>query len=354
MRIFECDYCSHPLFFENERCEKCNYLTGYFSQDCDMLSFDPAQLVLKSEKDGKLFRYCDNKAFGVCNWLIPFEKNERFCPACELNRIIPNLSDHQNFQKWQKLEVAKHRLIYQLDHLNLTYYSKLKDVDHGLCFDFLSRSPDHNRMTGHASGVITILLDEADSVHLEKMKSELLEPYRTLIGHFRHEVGHYFWDRLIATDSIDLEEFRKIFGDERKDYNQALLNYYQSKNQIVWQNEFITQYASAHPWEDWAETWAHYLHIMDMAETSFSFGLSVNPTTASQFALRDKIDFDPYLVSDFDKIFNAWLPISFAINSLNRSMGIPDAYPFVINRAVIGKMKFIHSLLFGIREKQGL
>lgn len=348
MKIFECDHCRHALFFENHRCEKCGHLMGYSAENQDILTFDPAKLVMESDKDGQLYRYCANREFDVCNWLIPLENGEKYCKACELNRTIPNLSDRQNFRKWQKLEVAKHRLIYQLDRLNLSYLSKFKNTTEGLCFDFLSRNPSHNRMTGHSSGVITILLEEADSVHLEKMKSELLEPYRTLIGHFRHEVGHYFWDLLIAKDSEILAEFRAIFGDERGDYNQALLKYYQSKYQSDWEGRFISQYASSHPWEDWAETWANYLHIMAMAETSFSFGISVNPKLKER-SLHGEIDFDPYQTPDFNRIFKAWFPISFAINSLNRSMGIPDAYPFVINSAVIKKMKFIHRLLFRIR-----
>lgn len=348
MKIFECDNCRHALFFENHRCEKCGHLTGYSPVEQDILTFEPDKLVMKSDKDGKLYRYCSNREFDVCNWLIPFEMGERFCEACELNRTIPNLSDHQNFQKWKRLEVAKHRLIYQLDRLKLPYVSKLKKPDEGVCFDFLSRSPTHNRMTGHASGVITILLDEADSVHLEKMKSELLEPYRTLIGHFRHEVGHYFWDLLISKDQKILGEFRSIFGDERENYSQALLSYYQSKYKSDWQGTFISQYASSHPWEDWAETWAHYLHIMAMAETAYSFGIAVKPNL-NEAALHGEIDFDPYQTPDFDRIFKAWFPVSFAINSLNRSMGIPDAYPFVVNGAVIKKMKFIHRLLFGMR-----
>jgi hypothetical protein len=303
---------------------------------------------MTSDKDGRLYRYCANRQYEVCNWLIPLEKGEKYCNACELNRTIPNLSDRKNFQKWKKLEVAKHRLIYQLDQLKLPYESKLKNPTEGVCFDFLSRSPSHNRMTGHASGVITILLDEADSVHLEKMKSELLEPYRTLIGHFRHEVGHYFWDLLIAKDPKILDEFRSIFGDEREDYGKALLKYYQSKYQTDWQGNFISQYASSHPWEDWAETWANYLHIMAMAETAFSFGLAVNPIL-NEPSFQGKIDFDPYQTEDFDRIFKAWFPVSFAINSLNRSMGIPDAYPFVINSAVLRKMRFIHRLLNRLR-----
>lgn len=348
MKIFECDHCANPIFFENNRCEKCGYLTGYSPIDQDILSFDPAFFPMVSQIDGKLFRYCANKEFDVCNWLVPVEKEEKFCRACELNQTIPNLSDHKNFQKWQKLEIAKHRLIYQLDRLNLPYFSKLKNRDQGVCFDFLSRSPSHNRMTGHANGVITILLEEADSVHLEKMKSELSEPYRTLIGHFRHEVGHYFWDLLIAKEPENLQNFRCIFGDERIDYGQALVTYYQSKSGVNWKDNYITQYASSHPWEDWAETWAHYLHIMDMAETAYSFGITIKPKL-NEVSLQGEIHFDPYVTTDFNQIFNAWFPISFAINSLNRSMGIADAYPFVINGAVIKKMKFIHRLLFGMR-----
>lgn len=348
MIIFECDNCAHSLFFENHTCEKCRHLTGYSMIDHRMLTFDPLVSTLVSDKDGREFRYCKNKELGVCNWLIPIEKDEKFCQACKLNRTIPNLSDQKNFQKWRKLEVAKHRLIFQLESLNLPYISKLKDRNQGVCFDFLSRNSSHNRMTGHASGVITILLDEADSVHLEMMKTKLFEPYRTLIGHFRHEVGHYYWDRLVAIHPETLQQFRDIFGDERVDYAQSLKTYYQSSNQSDWKKNYISKYATAHPWEDWAETWAHYLHIMDMAETSFSFGISVDPIL-DESSLRGKIDFDPYKTPDFDKIFRAWFPISIAINSLNRSMGTQDAYPFVINSAVVKKMKFIHHLILRLR-----
>lgn len=348
MRIFKCDNCAHSLFFENHSCERCGHIIGFSVADQQMLTFDPSKSTLVSDEYVQVYRYCANKEFGVCNWVIPAEEANKFCPACELNRTIPNLSDQKNFEKWQNLEVAKHRLIYQLERFNLPYVSKLRDRKHGVCFDFLSRNSSHNRMTGHASGVITILLDEADSVHLEMMKTQLLEPYRTLIGHFRHEVGHYYWDRLVANNPRRLQEFRDIFGDERMDYGQSLLTYYQTKDESNWKDEFISQYASSHPWEDWAETWAHYLHIMDMAETSFSFGISVDPIL-DESSLRGTIDFDPYKTVEFDKIFGAWFPISFAINSLNRSMGIADAYPFVINASVISKMRFIHQLLLRLR-----
>ena len=202
-------------------------------------------------------------------------------------------------------------------------------------------------MTGHANGLITILLSEADSVHREQMRKQMSEPYRTLIGHFRHEVGHYFWDRLVANNEKRLTEFRNLFGDDRLDYGEALKNYYRTGAPANWQQTYISKYASSHAWEDWAETWAHYLHIMDMAETAYYYGISVNPNV-NEKSIKGSFTFDPYEKRDFEKIYQSWAPISFAINSLNRSMGVPDAYPFVVSSAVVTKMKFIHKLIYNL------
>jgi len=344
MKLFDCGNCSNTLFFENVSCEKCGHLVGYSSSNALMNTFKPTAYPLVSDREGGAFKYCCNTEYGVCNWIIPADSNHTFCAACELNQTIPNLSDAANFTKWQKLEVAKHRLIYQLQRLNLDILPKESNHKTGLCFDFISKQGNPKIMTGHANGVITILLAEADSVHREQMRKQFSEPYRTLIGHFRHEVGHYYWDRLIATSDISLALFREQFGDDRIDYNLALQRYYRNAAPTNWQENYISQYASAHPWEDWAETWAHYLHIMDMAETAYYFGMSVDPSVKDT-SLKGSIDFDPYEIRDFIKIYQAWLPISFAINSLNRSMGVPDAYPFVVSLAVVEKMKFIHKII---------
>lgn len=309
-----------------------------------MLTFEPNTFPLISDRKGEEYKYCQNKEFGVCNWLMPAEDECEFCPACELNRTIPDLSDGENFQKWQKLEVAKHRLVYQLVALGLAIPPQETNPEIGLCFDFISKQGDSKIMTGHANGVITILLSEADSVHREQMRKQLSEPYRTLIGHFRHEVGHYFWDRLVATNQGILSDFRAIFGNEQADYGVSLKTYYQNGSPANWQEAFISQYATSHPWEDWAESWAHYLHIMDMTETAYYFGISVQPILKEK-NLCGSVDFDPYQIRDFNTIYNTWAPLSFAINSLNRSMGIPDAYPFVVSPAVVDKMKFIHRLV---------
>ncbi len=345
MKIFECGNCAHPLYFENESCEKCGHLSGYYDARLEMLTFKKGNVNMVSDRNGQQFKYCQNKEYGVCNWLIPASDENHFCNACALNRTIPDLSDNANFPKWQKLEIAKHRLVYQLQRLGLAIPAKEHHPEIGLSFDFISKQNDPQIMTGHADGLITILLSEADSVFREKMRKQMSEPYRTLIGHFRHEVGHYFWDRLVASDQTVLNNFRNLFGNEQTDYSDALKTHYQNGAPANWQNNFISEYATSHAWEDWAETWAHYLHIMDMTETAYYFGMSVEPILKDK-SLSGSVDFDPYEIKDFNSIYNAWAPMSFAINSLNRSMGIPDAYPFVVSSVVVEKMKFIHKLVF--------
>ena len=344
MKLFECGNCANPLFFENVRCEKCGHFCGFSVTDLSMQTFASTVIPMISDRENIQYKYCKNHEFGVCNWVILIDQEDEFCKACDLNRTIPNLSDDENFKKWQKLEVAKHRLLYQLERLKLPYVSRTRDEENGLCFDFISQKDNPTIMTGHANGVVTILLSEADSVHRELMRTQMSEPYRTLIGHFRHEVGHYFWDLLVAPNERKLKLFRKIFGDDRADYGEALSNYYATGAPADWQRDHISEYATAHAWEDWAESWAHYLHIMDMAETAYYFGISVMPKL-SVIEPRASIRTDPYEVLNFERIFKSWIPVSFAINSLNRSMGIPDAYPFVVSPTVVQKMKVIHQMV---------
>ena len=187
--------------------------------------------------------------------------------------MIPTYEDDRNFEKWRQLEMAKHRLIYQLLALHLPLIPKSKDQMNGLSFDFLVADNASNRVTGHSNGLVTILLDEGDSVHREQIRKQLSEPYRTLLGHFRHEIGHYYW--MLLSDPNDKNRFREIFGDETVNYYEALQTHYQFDAPQDWNQRFISKYASSHPWEDWAETWAHYLHIMDTLETAHYLGLSL-------------------------------------------------------------------------------
>ncbi|MBV9557823.1 MAG: putative zinc-binding metallopeptidase, partial [Pseudolabrys sp.] len=195
-------------------------------------------------------------------------------------------------------------------------------------------------MTGHAAGLITLNLAEADDAERERQRTQMHEPYRTLLGHFRHEIAHYYWDRLVA-NSASLEDFRNLFGDERKDYAQSLQDHYNNGPPPNWHESFVTAYASTHPWEDFAETWAHYFHMVDTLETARDFGLSVRPRVLKSHDLAMDIDFDPHH-ADIDRIIDAWLPLTFAVNSINRSMGLPDLYPFVLAPPVIVKLAFIH------------
>ncbi len=348
MKIFECGHCHHALFFENSHCEKCGHLCGYDANSQQMLTFNPKNESLISDRNREVYKYCKNKEHDACNWLLPSEAASDFCAACQLNRTIPNLSTEKNLEKWRNLEVAKHRLIYQLQKLHLPLDSKHK-IEHGLAFDFVVSEDQGKLMTGHASGIVTILLREADSVFREQTRIQLFEPYRTLIGHLRHEVGHYFWDRLISIDANHLQQFRSTFGDERRDYGESLQHYYKTGAPDDWQQSFISKYASSHPWEDWAETWAHYLHIMDMVETAYYFGISANPKSNTK-SMDIDVSFDPYEVEDFDAVIQTCVPLSFAVNSINRAMGVQDVYPFVISGAVVNKMKFIHQLLLGRKD----
>lgn len=295
-------------------------------------------LVECGTKD-KVYKYCANYGYGVCNWVLTENSaNGVFCPACSVNRTIPNLNSEINRSRWRKIEVAKHRLIYSFLRLKLPFNTP----DHPLVFDFKEETDGEKIITGHADGVITINIAEADEVERTKNKQDLGERYRTLLGHFRHESGHYFWDVLIRDDHEKLQGFRHLFGDERKDYNEALKAYYNSDFQSNWMNNFISPYATAHPWEDWAESWAHYLHMMDTLETAFAFGLGINPENEDM--LTTQITKDPYEIKNFTRLVKMWLPLTFALNSLNRSMGHQDFYPFVISAPVIEKLSYIHEL----------
>lgn len=349
MKIFECGNCHYALFFENNYCENCGHLCGYDERSNKMLTFDPLNASLISDRNHNEYKYCKNKEHEVCNWLVPVESPDDFCRACQHNRTIPNLSKKKNLEKWGLLEVAKHRLIYQLQKLHLPLISKHKD-DQGFAFDFVVSQEPGQLMTGHASGIVTILLREADSVFREQTRIQLLEPYRTLIGHLRHEVGHYFWQLLISKDAKLLADFRSIFGDEKQDYNDSLQQYYKTGAPDNWQLSFISKYASSHPWEDWAETWAHYLHIMDMVETAYYFDIKASPKGTTK-SMDFEVSSDPYQVINFDHVIQTCVPLSFAVNSINRAMGVPDVYPFVVSGAVADKMKFIHQLLLGRKRR---
>jgi hypothetical protein len=365
VKLFTCTHCGQILYFENSRCEKCHYPLGFESTQLQLrpLVAQPDghsfRLYGEPEETGTTYTYCTNHEHNACNWLVPSDSATPFCIACALNNTIPNLSQPDNLLRWRNIEVAKHRLVYSLLCLHLPVVSKTVYPEEGLQFEFKaskSADPSERVLTGHDNGVITINIDEADDIKREQARQAMHEVYRTLLGHFRHEVGHYYWDRLID-NSPYLEECRQVFGDDRADYGEALKKHYAEGAPADWQQHFISSYATSHPWEDWAETWAHYLHILDTLQTAHAFGLRLDPLDAApEQGLKASIE-DPYILADFTQVMAMWLPLTFALNSLNRSMGQPDPYPFIISPDVVNKLAFIHRVAgdrVGLASRQQL
>ena len=335
---FYCDNCQNVLFFENSVCLKCQSKVGFDHDHRKMV-------VLGPESDLAL---CQNGVdYHVCNWVRPVGSSQPLCAACQLNRMIPDLSADGNIVAWGKMEAAKRRVLYTLAEIGLRPKSKLQDPD-GLTFDLLSPTPEAPVLTGHDNGVITLNLLEADDAHREKMRTGLGEPSRTLGGHFRHEIGHYYWDRLLKprdTDDPVFRKWRQIFGDERHDYQAALQRYYKNGPADEWWNNYISAYATMHPWEDWAETWAQYLHILDGMETARDFGwdsqevpIPFTPFTAAQIKVPED-EADP----EFLELVNSWLRLAPALNEIALSLGQGSLFPFVFTPAAVRKIHFVHA-----------
>lgn len=351
MKLFNCDHCHNLSYFDNARCTHCGATLGFLPSELRLAAMEPVgeYWQVLGDSSGRRWRQCRHyRELGVCNWMVAAEDTEEFCLACRLNRTIPDLSVEGNLQLWQKLEQEKRRLVYSLLRLNLPLESRQQNPA-GLAFDFLAdTTPAFNErervLTGHAQGVITINIAEADPVVRARMRNEMAEPYRTVLGHFRHESGHYYWDRLVW-NSPQLQPWRTLFGDERSDYTRALENHYQQGPDADWKQHFVSAYAASHPWEDWAETWAHYLLMVDTLETAHQFGLSTHPLAGPDDSLNLDVQLDAYAEANFGRLFDHWVALTIALNSLNRSMGHEHAYPFVLTQTVRDKLAFVHQLV---------
>lgn len=327
MLTFHCDTCSSPVFYENIRCLRCGSTLGIVPGTYEVHSLKPTDGGKLTAKNGKSYRLCKNSVeYGCCNQLVLADDSSDYCRSCQFTEITPNLTFENNRRLWVVMEKAKRRLLFSLLRLDLHPMPKSKDAVTGLAFRFLVDNST-GIMTGHENGVITITLAEADDAIRAARKQQLGEGYRTLLGHFRHEIGHYYWDRLIA-DRGRLNEFRSIFGDETVDYKAALAVHYSKGDFDEWKGNFISKYASSHPWEDWAETFAHFLHMRDVLETSHAVGLNQN--------------FDTVGTDDFRGMIELWLSTTFRLNELGRSIGSGDLYPFVLSDKAIAKMEFVH------------
>jgi hypothetical protein len=330
MRAFSCENCGQLLFFENNACLRCGMAQGFVPEEMTL-----AALPLR-ERGGRSLRRCANAVLATCNWVLPGDDPAALCRSCRLTRTRPADGDAVGLRAFAPAEAAKRRLLFELLDLGLPV-----DEDR-LRFDLLS-SVAQPVVTGHADGLITIDLAESDDVRREKRRTELGEPYRTMLGHFRHEIGHYYQPILVdARGPEELARCRALFGDEREDYTAAQERHYNEGPPADWPERFVSAYATMHPWEDWAETFAHCLHIRDTMQTAAAFGLIVTgPAPVEDPALTSV----PAVDGDADSIealIETWLPLTYALNAINRSMGLDDLYPFTLAPAVIDKLGYVH------------
>lgn len=355
--------CGSLIFFRNSFCLNCHTALGYDPFLGRVLPLNPGAepdtwIVTGEDLSEGAKRYwrCSNvNTAAACNWLVPISgvgHTQFLCANCSLNRTIPDMSVAENQVLWASVEKAKRRVVSALIALGLPVRSKVsEDPYQGLAFDIL-RSPTNGPkiLTGHKDGLITLNIEEADDVTREKIRNDLREPYRTLVGHLRHEVGHYYWEQLVH-HSPYLAKYQELFGDEGTNYEEALKRYYQNGPDPAWRGIFVSAYASAHPWEDWAETWAHYMHMLDTLSTASSFGLT------AQSVDMPFIPFTPEAVwpggvdqESFLSLLNSWLKLTAVLNELCRSMGQPDFYPFALPTPTIRKLHFVHSVIHSTRH----
>jgi hypothetical protein len=375
-RLFTCR-CGRPVFFRNSECLACHTPLGYDSHARLLLPLEPATddrqaPVVAPESHGGpapqadspwwrafaggsgalRFRRCSNlDTAAACNWLVAesdtLAGEPPLCRCCRLTRTVPDLTQPNAGVWWNRIELAKRRLVSSLIGLQLPVQSKAEDPERGLVFDLLCSQPGQQPVvTGHADGVITLDVEEADDPWREQRRVALGEPYRTLLGHLRHESGHYYWQRLVDNGPW-LKPFREAFGDERQDYTLALRLHYRNGAPADWGARFVSSYASSHPWEDWAETWAHYLHLVDTLDTAHSFGLDGERVELSYERFGDDVvgQAGTPQAAEFLRLINSWMELTGVLNELSRSMGVPDFYPFVLSQAAVRKLFVVHQVI---------
>lgn len=369
MQLFHCSHCGFVVFFESFECVHCGSTLAFSPEDMAMVALMPADAppaagaapswqrrparspALAAAQGGadappRRYRLCSHRTpHGACNFSLPDDEATGptpLCAACRQTRLLPDLSAPDNLRRWSQIEAAKRHLFYTLARLGLNGPA-------GPVYEFLADLPGAPPVvTGHAQGVITLNVAEADDDERTRRRLALHEPYRTLLGHLRHESGHYFWDALVLHGG-HVEAFRALFGDERRDYAEALREHYARAplHAQDWQNQHVSAYAAAHPWEDWAETWAHYLHLVDMLETAEAFRTRMSvpgPLEAPQYVMVNPF---AWPAPSFDDMLAAWMPLTLLLNSLNRSLGQSDAYPFAPSSGAQRKLRFVHDLVRG-------
>ncbi len=301
MRVYHCPKCRNRVWFNNCTCT-CGLMVGY----------DPDADAMVSE-----FTPCTNRDAIGCNWTA--DGDSGFCRSCSMTRTHPDMAVDGNAELWTRAEAAKRWVIANL--VALGWFGR-NDAGDRPVFKLLSettRDGPARTVMGHADGLITINVSEADPAEIVARRERMEEPYRTMIGHFRHEIAHFLFLRLAAENEGFEVAFRVMFGDEREDYGGALKRHYAAEDDGGWRDAHISHYASAHPHEDWAETAAHVMHLTDLLDSAQALGFT-NETPPDNLA--------------------AAMDIGLAVNHLNRSMGMEDAYPFVVTEVVRQKLDF--------------
>jgi hypothetical protein len=345
MRTFHCDHCGHPVFFENVQCLRCGSALAFLPDRLVLCAVEPVpgrdglwrrRTRTNRAAEPHAWRLCYNHTqYQACNFAVRDDDGNALCVSCRQTRVLPDLSIPENVQRWYRIESAKRRLFYTIAKLALQPMP---------AFEFLADTPGHPVMTGHAEGVITLNIAEADDAERVRRRVALHEPYRTLLGHLRHESGHFYWDRLIREGGRG-HAFRAMFGDESQDYSQALQAYYARGGGVNdgWQAKHVSAYATSHPWEDWAETWAHYLHMVDLLETAAAYDTTIAlPGDDDREEMINPFETGAVL---FDRMVERWVPLTLLVNSLNRSLGHDDAYPFALSAAALEKLRFVHDVI---------
>ena len=358
MRLYQCDISGFPLYFDNHFSVGANNApVGFVADTLTLHTLLEAGEGLWSipSRPGETWRFCANAAIDGSNWLVAADDPILLAIPARYNRLIPNTNTPEGLARFHRIGAAQRHLFYSILRFGLPCPGRDVDPEGGLVFDFLEDAINEGggvspAMTGHRSGLISLRAAEADDIVRETVRVSMGEPYRTLLGHFRHEIGHFYFQQLVRKGAL-LEEARALFGDEREDYAAALQKSYDNGPVADWQDTFISAYASSHPSEDFAECWAHLFHIVDTLETTRSFGLSIEPL--SHHALEVEVDFDPYRAENAQQLMDAWVPISLALNSFQRSMGERDIYPFVLSPPVIAKLDFINRLIADARLQTG-
>jgi hypothetical protein len=345
------------VFFRNSECLACHTPLGYDTGQLQLLPLEPdpapgwwrAADGTRPAAGAVRWRRCAQlDTAAACNWLVAEDDahagDPAQCRACRLTRQRPDLSDPANVALWGRIELAKRRLVSLLLGLRLPVQARQgEDPQRGLAFDLLRAAPGGPAIiTGHADGVITLDVEEADDATREQRRTALREPYRTLLGHLRHETGHYYWQLLVQGEgSAWLEPFRAVFGDERQDYAAALRRHHEQGPPADWAGRHVSAYASSHPWEDWAETWAHYLHLVDTVDTARSFNLD-GSHVGLEYEPFDATLLEGPEAAGFLVLLQGWMELTGVLNELSRSMGVPDFYPFVLSAPAVRKLYLVH------------